>query len=232
MGVEITRWQNWKLSGYGDVFYFSGYKYGLGELTNTIGYDALAEAQYHSNQQSQITNHQYWLSLRARARKKGNVSTYSARFQFDWSDGGWSLRTTADGNIVYKSPITDDQSPMTYGISIAQDVAYDFTQYTIHHTPLSLRLRLQGFDAREWANRIYLYEHDVLYAFSIPATYGLGGRMYVCLRWQIIKHLAVYLKVSETVYSKNWYEEKYPNRDFHTALPTRTDIHFLLRATL
>ena len=67
------------------------------------------------------------------------------------------------------------------------------------------------------ANRIYLYEHDVLYAFSIPATYGLGGRAYFCLRWQIIKQLALYLRVSETVYSD---------------LRTKTDLHFLLRATL
>ena len=215
IGFELTRWQNWKLSGYGDIFYFSGYKYGLGDATGTIGYDALAEAQYHSNQQSQITNHQYWLSLRARARKKGNVSTYSSRFQFDWSQGGWSLRTTADANYV-----------ATYGLSFAQDIAYDFqSPMSNHQCPICLRLRLQAFDARDWANRIYLYEHDVLYAFSIPATYGLGGRMYVCLRWQMIKQLTLYLRVSETVYSPSWAAE-------HDRPMTRTDVHLLLRAKL
>ena len=198
VGFDVTRWKNWRLSGYGDVYYFSGYKYGLGDLTGTIGYDAMLEAKYF---QSPITNHQWSLSLRLRARKKGPSSTYSARAQFDWSNGGWSLRTTADANYVN-----------SYGISVAQDVAYDFQQ-----VPLSLRLRLQGFDAKKWENRIYLYEHDVLYAFSIPATYGLGGRAYLCMRWQIIKQLALYLRVSETVYNDK---------------RTRTDVHFLLRATL
>ena len=216
LGFDVTRLKNWRFSGYGDVFYFSGYKYGLGNDTATIGYDAVAEAQYHSNHQSPMTNHQYWLSFRLRAKKKGTVSTYSARAQFDWSRGGWSLRTTADANLVNQSPMTNDQLPMTYGLSLAQDIAYDF-QLSTFHLPLSLRLRLQGFDARNWANRIYLYEHDVLYAFSIPATYGLGGRAYLCLRWQIIDQLALYLRVSETVYSD---------------LRTRTDIHFLLRAVL
>ena len=203
LGFEITRLRNWRFSGYGDVFYFSGYKYGLGDLTGTIGYDVMAEAKY-SVIRSQMSA--YSASLRLRARKKGPSSTYAARAQFDWNQGGWSLRTTADANYV-----------SSYGVSIAQDIAYDFTPYTVHHMPLSLRLRLQGFDAQKWENRIYLYEHDVLYAFSIPATYGLGGRAYVCMRWQMIKQLALYLRVSETVYSDK---------------RTRTDVHFLLRATL
>ena len=208
VGFDITRLKNWRFSGYGDVFYFSGYKYGLGNDTATIGYDALFETKYHSNLQSPFNSQlsTFNFVFRLRAKRKGAQDTYSVRALFEWQSGGWSLRTTADANYVE-----------SYGVSLAQDIAYDFTPYTVHHTPLSLRLRLQAFDARKWENRIYLYEHDVLYAFSIPATYGLGGRAYFCLRWQIIKQLALYLRVSETVYSD---------------LRTKTDLHFLLRATL
>ena len=209
MGFEITRWRNWRISGYGDVFYFSGYKYGLGDAVKTLGYDAMAEARY--------LRREWQLSLRLRARQKGDA-TYSTRAQFDWAQGAWSLRTTAEANLV-------NQSPITYGVNLAQDIAIDLTPYTVHHTPLSLRLRLQGFDAREWANRIYTYEHDVLYAFSIPATYGLGGRAYLCLRWQIIPQLALYFRVSETVYAKQWAAS-------HSRPQTRTDLHLLLRAKL
>lgn len=209
IGFDITRLKNWRFSGYGDVFYFSGYKYGLGDATKTIGYDAMLETKYDRTR----SDERLAISGRIRARKKGS-STYSARFQFDWSKGPWSLRTTADANYV-----------SSYGISIAQDIAYDFTPYTVHRTPLSLRLRLQGFDAQKWENRIYLYEHDVLYSFSIPATYGLGGRAYLCLKWQIIDQLALYLRVSETVYSSKWASE-------HHRATTRTDVHLLLRASL
>lgn len=226
LGFEFTRWQNWKISGYGDVFYFSGYKYGLGDLTNTIGYDVMAEAKYSvvRSQHSAISS-----SLRLRARKKGPSSTYSARAQFDWVCDGWSLRTTADANLSGQPSAASSQP---YGISVAQDIAYDFSQLSTLNTklPLTLRLRVQGFDAREWNNRIYLYEHDVLYAFSIPATYGLGGRAYLCLKWQIIPQLAMYVRVSETVYARNWYIEKHPKWQSDAAIPTRTDVHFLLRA--
>ena len=217
LGFEITRWRNWRISGYGDVFYFSGYKYGLGDAVKTLGYDAMAELQY--------SRHAWRLSWRLRARQKGDA-TYSTRAQFDWAQGSWSLRTTAEANLTTNPLTTNPLTPqLTYGVSLAQDIAFDLTPYTVHHTPLSFRFRLQGFDAREWANRIYIYEHDVLYAFSIPATYGLGGRAYLCLRWQIIPQLALYFRVSETVYAKQW-------ATAHDRPQTRTDIHLLLRAKL
>lgn len=204
LGFDISRLRNWRFIGYGDIFYFEGYKYGLGDATRTLGYDAMLEAKY---QKSNIKNQNWWLSLRVRARKKG-TSTYSTRAQFDWSRGPWSLRTTADANFV-----------QSYGVSLAQDVAYNF-QY-----PITLRFRLQAFDAREWSNRIYLYEHDVLYAFSIPATYGLGGRAYFILRWQPIPQLALYFRLSETLYAQKWAAA-------HDRPQSRTDIHLLLRAKL
>ena len=243
LGFEITRWRNWRLFGYGDVFYFSGYKYGLGDSTHTLGYDALAEVQYHSpisndhgfadrqkspmaNGKSPMANPQWWLSWRIRVRQKGTPTTYSTRFTFDWQSGAWSLRTTADANLVSKplnsNPLISNPS-ITYGVSISQDLALDLTHYTLHHTPLSIRLRVQAFDSREWDNRIYCYEHDVLYAFSIPATYGIGCRAYLCLKWQIIPQLALYFKASETIYDKSWAAD-------HDRPQTRTDLHLLLRA--
>ncbi len=250
LGFEITRWRNWRLSGYGDVFYFSGYKYGLGDAVKTLGYDAMAEIQYHHSTIASFSEAahsvipQWRLSLRLRARQKGHA-TYSTRAQFDWAQGSWSLRTTAEANLT-TNPLTPQ---LTYGFTLYQDIAFDLTPYTVHHTPLSFRFRLQGFDAREWANRIYTYEHDVLYAFSIPATYGLGGRAYLCLRWQIIPQLALYFRVSETIYARDWYIQKYPSfqgeglrpierpvdgrrTNLGGRLPTRTDLHLLLRAKL
>ena len=203
LGFDITHLRNWRFTGYGDVFYFSGYKYGLGDATQTLGYDAMLETQYIRD---------IWrISLRARAKKKGEQSTYSTRLQFDWSQGGWSLRTTADANYVQSEKVKAKSERIPYGISLAQDVRYTFSK-----TPLSLLLRAQFFDARNWENRIYLYEHDVLYAFSIPATYGLGFRTYLCLQYQMTDKLSFYLRASETV-------------KLHTDTPSKTDFHLLMR---
>ena len=209
LGIDVTRWRGWRVSAYADVFRFSGVKYGI-PYGPSMGYDAMAEMQYHSVQS-------WWLALRLRAREKGGTTTYSARFQFDWTRGGWSLRTTADANLV---PPSTKANAVPYGVAVAQDIGYSFAQ-----APVSLKGRLQFFDARDWANRIYMYEQDVLYAFSVPAVYGLGGRAYLCLRWQIIPQLAVYFRVSETLYQAQWAAA-------HSRKQTRTDVHLLLRAKL
>ena len=207
LGAEIKRLKDWRFELYGDVFYFSGIKYGIKDAP-TWGYDAMGQAEW-------LPNSPYSMLMRFRAREKGHVGTYSLRYQFNYEQGGWKLRTEADGNIVQ-----DSARNVTWGISIHQDVQYSFAK-----VPLTLQLRLQGFDAQHWNNRIYMYENDVLYAFSIPATYGLGGRAYLNLRWKIIPQLSLYLRVSETVYAKKWSTER--------EIPqTRTDIHLLLRAVL
>ena len=221
LGFDITRLRNWRFIGYGDIFYFSGYKYGLGDATRTLGYDALAEIQYSCSKHTSFQGGDGGrLSLRLRARQKGDA-TYSTRAQFDWAQGSWSLRTTAEANII-PSKLSTLNSQLTYGYTIFQDISYSLPLR--EGRGLGLRLRLQGFDAREWANRIYTYEHDVLYAYSIPAVYGLGGRAYLCLRWQIIPQLALYFRASETVYARKWAAA-------HSRPLTRTDLHLLLRAT-
>ena len=160
--------------------------------------------------------------------------------------GPWSLRTTAEANLVpsqQAAPQTNQpeainaQSAINYGFTVFQDISYDFQSPASPYTlPLSLKFRLQFFDAREWNNRIYAYEHDVLYAYSSPAVYGLGGRAYISLRWRIIPQLSLYFRFSETLYDPAWYSAKHPswspNANPHQPLPSRTDIHLLLRATL
>ena len=222
LGFDITRLRNWRFIGYGDIFYFSGYKYGLGDATRTLGYDAMAEIQYSWSKHPSFQGGDGGrLSLRLRARQKGDA-TYSTRAQFDWAQGSWSLRTTAEANII-PSKLSTLNSQLTYGFTIFQDISYSLPLR--EGRGLGLRLRLQGFDAREWANRIYTYEHDVLYAYSIPAVYGLGGRAYLCLRWQIIPQLALYFRASETVYARKWAAA-------HSRPLTRTDLHLLLRVSL
>lgn len=236
LGFEVTRWKGVRWSGYADVFSFSGPKYGIPQYP-TMGYDAMTEIRFNiPHHTSNIQHHTSNITLRLRAREKGDLATYSTRLQYDWQQSAWSLRTTAEANLTSSSSLNTNPlntNPQT-GYTVYQDIAYDFAQSGLSvrgkALPLSLRLRVQWFDARDWDNRIYTYEHDVLYAFSIPAVYGLGGRAYVCLRWQAMEKLALYLRVSETLYQRAWYQEHHSEWNGAVgSIPTRTDVHFLLR---
>jgi hypothetical protein len=65
----------------------------------------------------------------------------------------------------------------------------------------------------------------VLYAFSIPTSYGQGARWYLNARYKIGPHFSLYLKVAETVFTPSWMKQRSLLR------PTRTDAHLLLRIT-
>lgn len=207
-GVEYKGIRRWRLAAYGDVFHFQGPKFGIRQ-PRTTGYEVLTQAEYLSSE--------HYVLMQLRSRRKGTIDTHRARAEWNYTLGNWRLRTRGDASLVCYN---DGSAPMGYGVSICQDV-----EYHVQAIPIVLQLRLQGFDVQDWNNRIYTYENDVLYAFSIPATYGRGGRWYINARYRINDQLSLYARVSETVYHPSWATLK--NRPV-----SKTDIHILLRAHL
>ena len=171
------------------------------------GYETMAQADF-------LSPKDYTMHMRLRAKRKNEVDTYSARWNGVWELGEWKLKTQVDANMVYAN------EKWSYGFSVFQDVEYRFVK-----VPIVLQFRAQAFDAREWNNRVYMYENDVLYAYSIPFVYGLGGRFWLNARYKINDTFAVYLRVSETVYQGAWAAA-------HDKKHTRTDVHALLRVKL
>ena len=168
------------------------------------GYETMAQANFVSPKDNKM-------HMRLRAKRKNEIDTYSARWNGVWELGEWKLKTQVDANMVY------EKEKWSYGFSVFQDVEYRFVK-----VPIVLQLRAQAFDAREWNNRVYMYENDVLYAYAIPFVYGLGGRFWLNARYKINDTFAVYLRVSETVYQGAWAAA-------HDKKHTRTDVHALLR---
>ena len=171
------------------------------------GYETMAQADFLSPKDNKM-------HMRLRAKRKNEIDTYSARWNGMWDLGAWRLKTQIDANMVYA------KEKWSYGFSVFQDVEYRFVK-----VPIVLQFRAQAFDAREWNNRVYMYENDVLYAYAIPFVYGLGGRFWLNARYKINDTFALYLRVSETVYQGAWAAA-------HDKKHTRTDVHALLRVKL
>ena len=171
------------------------------------GYETMAQADF-------LPQKNYKMHMRLRAKRKNEIDTYSTRWNGVWELGQWRVKTQIDANMVYA------QEKWNYGFSVFQDVEYRFAR-----VPIVLQFRAQAFDAREWNNRVYMYENDVLYAYTIPFVYGLGGRFWLNARYKINDTFALYLRVSETLYQGAWAAA-------HNKQNTRTDIHALLRVKL
>jgi hypothetical protein len=66
---------------------------------------------------------------------------------------------------------------------------------------LSANLRLQYFETNSYNSRIYVYESDVLYSFSIPAFYDKGFRYYLNLHYSITKNFELWMRWAQAIYS-------------------------------
>ena len=65
--------------------------------------------------------------------------------------------------------------------------------------PYSANIRLQYFETEGYNSRIYAYENDVLYSFSIPFFYDKGYRYYININYDINKKLTLWLRCAQTV---------------------------------
>jgi len=61
-------------------------------------------------------------------------------------------------------------------------------------------LRVAFFNATLWDNRIYVYERDMLYNYSVPFYYGKGIRWYFCFHASPFKRVDLWLKISQIRY--------------------------------
>ena len=71
--------------------------------------------------------------------------------------------------------------------------------------PYSGNLRLQYFDSDSYNSRLYAYENDVLYNFSIPVFYDKGYRYYINTNYDVNKKLTIWVKWAQTIYTAKTY---------------------------
>jgi hypothetical protein len=81
----------------------------------------------------------------------------------------------------------------TAGYCLAQDVAYGAGKFKINS-------RIAYFLVEDYNNQQYMYEHDVLYAYNLPAYNGHGLRAYVLLKYSPLPYLDVWLRASQYHY--------------------------------
>ncbi|TAL66566.1 MAG: helix-hairpin-helix domain-containing protein [Bacteroidetes bacterium] len=79
------------------------------------------------------------------------------------------------------------------GFLLLQDVNFRFRSI-----PLSFWLRYCIFNTYDYESRIYTWENDLLYSFSIPALSGKGNRTYLMTSWKISDKTELRLKYGFT----------------------------------
>ncbi len=82
------------------------------------------------------------------------------------------------------------------GYLIYQDI-----QYRPDRFPIKFTLRYALFNTDDYDTRIYAYENNVLYRFSVPAYYYKGSRFYILLNYKMNEHFSFWLHFAQSYYS-------------------------------
>jgi hypothetical protein len=99
-----------------------------------------------------------------------------------------SLRTRYQQNQFYHG------HRISNGSALIQDITYSWKK----------KIKIQGrfalFQTDDYDSRIYVYENDVLYNFTIPAYHGTGIRNYLIINYKISPKMEIWFRFARTTY--------------------------------
>ena len=197
LGVEAAPAPYWNLLAYVDQFQFTW-------LTSQVNAPSRGHDYYLRLSHSFNRNTNAYLQIRSKTKMKNSTDDHvfshypilytknSVRFNINYKIG---RDFTASNKAEYAHYRNDDGSN-EHGYFLCQDIAYK-----PESKPYSLSFRYALFDAIDYNTRIYAYESDVLYSFSVPALYGKGMRVYLLGKVKLFNALTLYARIGRTIYS-------------------------------
>lgn len=81
----------------------------------------------------------------------------------------------------------------TKGFALMQDVSFNAWKF-------KFTLRYALFDTDDYDNRQYVYENDVLLAYSMPAYDGIGVRKLAMVEYKMNRHISIWLRYASMRY--------------------------------
>ena len=81
------------------------------------------------------------------------------------------------------------------GIVISQDILYKPKNF-----PVDLSVRYVLFDTDSYDSRIYTYENNALYVFSVPSYYYTGSRAYALIRYQFLRRFDLWVRYGVSIF--------------------------------
>jgi len=196
-GMIVRPIKNWRFDTYFDFYKFPWLKYLVDAPSN--GFDYYAQLNYTPTRN--VLMYAYYRYENKQANVTGNDTkvdylTYekrqSARFNINYRiNSKIELRNRFE--VVWYD---DHVDPVEKGFMIYQDI-----KLTPFRFPFTIYARYTIFDTKSYDSRIYAYENDILYSFSIPPLYDNGFRYYIMLNYDISENISVWLRFAQTQFS-------------------------------
>jgi len=189
-GAKFLPAKHITISGYSDVYQSKWINYSTAGPSKA--WDIFAQVDFHFSE-----NFSFYIRFKNEEKEQKfkeeklyvNLPerTQKTRFHFQYKPSEIITLKTRFEHVYYKGQKQEN------GYLVFQDI-----QYTAPNCPLNLSARVAWFSTKSYDSRIYAYENDILYTFSIPAYYGHGFRTYFNLKYKISDKLECWAKLANT----------------------------------
>lgn len=197
VGGKFNLNKSWSLYSYVDFFKFPWMKYQVD--APSLGHEVLAQLTYKPSKTLEIYGR-----VREQLRQKnsrigdGTITAiedvlqrnYRVNFSYKIGDD-FQIKSRIEYVTIERKSNEDED-----GIIFTQDFIYKPKSF-----PLDLTFRYVLFDTDSYDTRIYSYENNALYVFSVPAYYYQGSRTYLLLRWSFLRHFDLWARYGVNVYN-------------------------------
>lgn len=196
-GLSVRPWGMLRLDMYADVYSFPWLRYRVDRPSK--GSDYLLQLTWKPNKQVEVYT-RFKTETKAINYSSAGLAYYETedvprqnwRTQVSYKiSQSVTLRTRAEAVWYDRNGKTKENGFLIYG---------DFF-YRSMMKPLSLNMRLQYFETDGYNSRLYAYENDVLYSYSIPPFSGKGFRNYLNINYDINKHITTWFRIARTTYA-------------------------------
>jgi hypothetical protein len=196
-GVSVRPWPGWRLDMYADFYRFPWLKY-LADAP-TYGKDFLAQVAFTPNRQVEIYSR--FRNKSKQTDESGNTSVTNYLVMIPKQDWRTQINYKVTSAITLRERVEivwynkRGSHPENGFLSF-----FDFL-YRPLLKPYSGNIRLEYFETDGYNSRIYAYENDVLYGYSIPAFFYKGYRYYINFNYDLNKNLSFWVRWAQTIYS-------------------------------
>ena len=195
-GISIRPTTFWRFDAYADFYKFPWLKYLVD--APSVGVDYLTQLTYKPNRQ---------LEIYARYRKERKARNYnpdelilSPVVPKPRQNFRTQLSYRINSEMTFRSRIEITWFDRKGGGEQNGFLYYADMLYKPMMKKYSGSMRLQYFETDGYDSRMYAYENDVLYSFSIPVFYDKGYRYYVNLNYDFSKKLTLWLRWAQTIF--------------------------------
>ncbi len=195
LGTEAKLFKTLTLSVYMDQYKFGWLQ--SSKSAPSTGRDIFAQLNFNPTKKIDM-------SLRFRHRTKYQNSTvdnlYDYLVPYVQYNYRYNLSAQITPDIKIKSRleythVDKANDPDENGVAFAQDIIFKKMKL-----PFTFTCRYAIFDTRSYDTRVYVYENDVLYGYSVPALYYKGQRAYFLINWDVTRNFEIWVRVARTIY--------------------------------